>query len=167
MSHLSLSSSAASDHLNLVLALPVPNPDPDEINLDLILAPPPIRSPFDNNQWDIIKTLTDSDVGNHSRLLISKNKAGNILKELSIEEKKQVYTDNGLRIKVLDIDMNREVFLNLKVLSSNQAHILNGKWRSGFVNARDLKKDNVIGLRYWRQPRDTAGMLLFKVLNKN
>lgn len=178
----SSSSSIPSHPLDLTLALSAPDHMPDTLNLDLSLAlpytasepaipvpvPVPVQRnlPLENVQWDIKKALTESDVGNHSRLLIPKHKANLILQKLSLDEQIQVRHPDGLPVKVLDVDTNREVVLTFKVLASSQAHVLNGQWNKGFVNMRTLERGNVIGLRYRRQPGEEEGKILFKVLRR-
>ncbi|KAL9663527.1 hypothetical protein QQ045_018914 [Rhodiola kirilowii] len=160
-------------------AQPQPQPQQnadDDISLDFTLAPPapprahdqelpPVNLPADNAQWDIQKTLTSSDVGSHSRLLIPKQQVHHITNHLSEEDNLRVFSLNGLRVKILDVDTMNEKRLKFKHLWSSGAHVFNGKWIKEFVKRRNLEEGDRIGLRYWNEPGE-EGKLLFKVLQR-
>ncbi|XP_010489677.1 PREDICTED: putative B3 domain-containing protein At1g78640 [Camelina sativa] len=101
--------------------------------------------------WKIKKTLTTSDVGSQTRLLIPKEPANeHILKYLTEEEIKLVEDEGhqGLKITVFDSKDRTTRQLCFKRWTSAGSYVLNNNWNKDFVQRKKLKAGETIGL-FW------------------
>ncbi|XP_028763654.1 B3 domain-containing protein At2g33720-like [Neltuma alba] len=99
--------------------------------------------------WKIKKTLTESDLGILSRLLLSADMVKNhMLPMLGGEDARAVESEEGAEVRVLDMDTKSMHQLMLKRWSSSKSYVLIGKWSQDFVRRRELHKGDEIGL-YW------------------
>ncbi|XP_040987812.1 B3 domain-containing protein At2g33720-like [Juglans microcarpa x Juglans regia] len=102
------------------------------------------------NPWKIKKTLTESDLGNLSRLLLKTTWVrDHVLPFLDSDIiRSEVESDQGMRVKVWDQDSQSAHELVLKKWKTCKSYVLINGWHKDFVNRRNLKKGDVIGL-YW------------------
>ena len=98
--------------------------------------------------WKITKTLTKSDIGSSSRLLLHQSLVQtHIMAFFSADLVKKIES-NGLSVTVFDRDSKSDYELVFKKWPSSKSYIFNGKWHEDFVVRRKLKVGDVIGL-YW------------------
>ena len=98
--------------------------------------------------WKITKTLTKSDIGSSSRLLLHQSLVQtHIMAFFSADSVKKIES-NGLSVTVFDRDSKSDYELVFKKWPSSKSYIFNGKWHEDFVVRRKLKVGDVIGL-YW------------------
>ncbi|KAF3442492.1 hypothetical protein FNV43_RR16408 [Rhamnella rubrinervis] len=113
--------------------------------------------------WKIRKHLTTSDLGNLSRLLLKKKTVQeHVLCYMSERLIKDVNSNAGAKVSVWDSETRTAHDLVLKLWPSCQSYVLIGKWTKEFVERRELKKDDEIGL-YWSS---FASMFHFCVLHR-
>ncbi|XP_042950454.1 B3 domain-containing protein At2g33720-like [Carya illinoinensis] len=99
--------------------------------------------------WKIKKALTESDLGNLSRLLLKTTWVRHhVLPFLDTDIIREVESDQGKRVNVWDQDSQSAHELVLKKWKTCKSYVLINKWHKDFVNRRKLKKGDVIGL-YW------------------
>lgn len=113
--------------------------------------------------WKIKKVLTQSDVGQLCRLMLSKDLVKeHILPYLEIENVKRVEScGQTLSVIVTDIQTNSTHQLQLKRWASG-AYVLIGNWSSEFVRRRTLEAGNNIGFFY----DSSSSMFVFNVLRR-
>ncbi|KAL0437077.1 UNVERIFIED_CONTAM: B3 domain-containing protein [Sesamum radiatum] len=119
---------------------------PPTIDLDLNIGrgnwQQPAAAPGDGeDQWKIKKVLKKSDVDGSSRLLLGK---------LLVQEHilpHVVMGEEGVEVKVWDVDTGSEHMLLLKVWKSN-SYVFVKNWMSDFVTRRELEEKDEIGLRW-------------------
>ncbi|KAG6718027.1 hypothetical protein I3842_04G130400 [Carya illinoinensis] len=128
--------------------------DKDDLHAE-IRTPTAMEDP-----WKIKKTLTESDLGNMSRLLLKTTWVRHhVLPFLDTDIIREVESE-GIRINVWDHDFQSAHELVLKKWKTSKSYVLINMWHKDFVNRRNLKKGDVVGL-YW-DPSDS--MLHFSVL---
>ncbi|XP_028780559.1 B3 domain-containing protein At2g33720-like [Neltuma alba] len=99
--------------------------------------------------WKIKKTLTESDLGILSRLLLAADMVKrHILPMLGGEGARAAESEEGTQVRVWDTDTKSMHQLLLKRWSSSKSYVLIGKWSQDFVRRRELKKGDEIGF-YW------------------
>ncbi|KAK7819858.1 b3 domain-containing protein [Quercus suber] len=98
--------------------------------------------------WKITKTLTKSDIGSSSRLLLHQSLVHtHIMAFFSADSVKKIES-NGLSVTVFDQDSKSDYELVFKKWHSSKSYVFNGKWHGDFVVRRELKVGDIIGL-YW------------------
>ncbi|KAE9584873.1 putative transcription factor B3-Domain family [Lupinus albus] len=109
-------------------------------SLDLMLYDDP---------WKIKKVLQKSDLGNMSRLLLSKDLAENlVLPILNADERRDAETDRGVRVSIRDVDTNSMHSLLFKRWGSSKSYVFIDKWVQDFVKRRHLKVGDEIGFHW-------------------
>ncbi|KAI3436933.1 Peptidase A1 domain-containing protein [Psidium guajava] len=113
--------------------------------------------------YKIKKKLTQSDLGDLSRLLIGKDFArSHVLRWMSKETASQVESDKGASVIVRDADTCSEHRLVFMYWATSKSYVLKGGWIKQFVKRRGLAAGDEIGL-YW----DTiASKFHFSLLHK-
>jgi len=102
-----------------------------------------------DDPWKIKKTLTDSDLGILSRLLLAADLVKKqILPMLGADHARAAETEEGTPVRVWDMDTKSMHQLLLKRWSSSKSYVLIGKWNQDFVRRRDLKKGDEIGFHW-------------------
>lgn len=102
-----------------------------------------------DDPWKIKKTLTDSDLGILSRLLLAADLVKKqILPMLGADHARAAETEEGTPVRVWDMDTKSMHQLVLKRWSSSKSYVLIGKWNQDFVRRRDLKKGDEIGFHW-------------------
>ncbi|CAK8570571.1 unnamed protein product [Lathyrus sativus] len=109
-----------------------------------------IKSTNLDGSWKIKKVLEKSDLGNNSRLLVSKELAKEFVIPF-LEGGAKAAKGKGVEVQVLDIDDNTLHSLNFKIWTSAQSYVFTKKWVKDFVRKRNLKKGDEIGLRWNEQ----------------
>ncbi|XP_042495113.1 B3 domain-containing protein At2g33720-like [Macadamia integrifolia] len=100
-----------------------------------------------------MKKLNKSDLDHHLRRVIlpSDQVRKNVLPFLSQSQQKKVEGKNeGLNVRVDDLNTGSYYFLSFKKWESNGSYKLGRRWIHDFVEKRKLHKDDVIGMR-WNQ----------------
>ncbi|XP_028234231.1 B3 domain-containing protein At2g33720-like [Glycine soja] len=101
-----------------------------------------------DDPWKIKKTLTDSDLGILSRLLLAADLVKKqILPMLGAYHARAAETE-GTPVRVWDMDTKSMHQLVLKRWSSSKSYVLIGKWNQDFVRRRDLRKGDEIGFHW-------------------
>ncbi|XP_075667434.1 B3 domain-containing protein At2g33720-like [Castanea sativa] len=89
--------------------------------------------------WKIMKTLTKSDIGSSSRLLLHQSLVhAHIMAFFSADSVKKIES-NGLSVTVFDRDSKSDYELVFKKWPSSKSYVLHGKWHEDFVARRKLK----------------------------
>lgn len=102
-----------------------------------------------DDPWKIKKTLTDSDLGILSRLLLAADLVKKqILPMLGGDHARAAETEEGTPVRLWDMDTKSMHQLVLKRWSSSKSYVLIGKWNQDFVRRRDLKKGDEIGFHW-------------------
>ncbi|MED6194101.1 hypothetical protein PIB30_025348 [Stylosanthes scabra] len=102
-----------------------------------------------DDPWKIKKTLTDSDLGILSRLLLAADLVKKqILPMLGGDQARAAETEEGTPVRVWDMDTRSMHQLVLKRWSSSKSYVLIGKWNQDFVRRRELKKGDEIGFHW-------------------
>ncbi|KAK7304212.1 hypothetical protein RJT34_15335 [Clitoria ternatea] len=102
-----------------------------------------------DDPWKIKKTLTDSDLGILSRLLLAADLVKKqILPMLGVDHARNAETEEGTPVRVWDLDTKSMHQLVLKRWSSSKSYVLIGKWNQDFVRRRDLRKGDEIGFHW-------------------
>ncbi|XP_061348791.1 B3 domain-containing protein At2g33720-like [Gastrolobium bilobum] len=102
-----------------------------------------------DDPWTIKKTLTVSDLGILSRLLLGSYLVKKqILPMLDVDHARAAETEQGTPVRVRDIDTNSMHPLVLKRWSSSKSYVLIGKWKQDFVRRRELMKGDEIGFQW-------------------
>lgn len=102
-----------------------------------------------DDPWKIKKTLTDSDLGILSRLLLAADLVKKqILPMLEVDEARAAESEEGSPVHVCDMETNTMHELVLKRWSSSKSYVLIGKWNQDFVRRRELKKGDEIGFQW-------------------
>ncbi|CAK8570572.1 unnamed protein product [Lathyrus sativus] len=104
-----------------------------------------------DGSWKIKKMLEKSDLGNNSRLLVSKELAKEFVIPFLTSGDDTAKEKEGVEVQVLDIDDNTLHSLNFKIWTSAQSYVFTKKWIKDFVRKRNLKKGDEIGLRWNEQ----------------
>ncbi|KAL1194716.1 putative B3 domain-containing protein [Cardamine amara subsp. amara] len=100
--------------------------------------------------WTITKALFMSDINSNCRLTVEKEDAErHIIRHLSADAQKKIQQGIGVEVKVYDDDENTEHDLVFKrLVDSSKSYIFNGGWTKQFVERRELKVGDTIGL-FW------------------
>lgn len=102
-----------------------------------------------DDPWKIKKTLTESDLGILSRLLLAADLVKKqILPMLDVDDARAAETEEGSPVNVWDMETNSMHELILKRWSSSKSYVLIGKWNQDFVRRRELKKGDEIGFQW-------------------
>ncbi|KAE9607514.1 hypothetical protein Lal_00026599 [Lupinus albus] len=102
-----------------------------------------------DDPWKIKKVLQKSDLGNMSRLLLSKDLAENlVLPVLNDEERRDAESDRGTQVLILDVDTNSMHSLLFKRWGSSRSYVFIDKWVQDFVKRRHLKEGDEIGFHW-------------------
>ncbi|XP_004488399.1 B3 domain-containing protein At2g33720-like [Cicer arietinum] len=102
-----------------------------------------------DDPWKIKKTLTDSDLGILSRLLLAADLVKKqILPMLDVDDARAAETEEGSPVNVWDMETKSMHQLVLKRWSSSKSYVLIGKWNQDFVRRRELKKGDEIGFQW-------------------
>ncbi|XP_019093777.1 PREDICTED: putative B3 domain-containing protein At1g78640 [Camelina sativa] len=113
--------------------------------------------------WTIRKELTKSDVNcvNNQKLILEKSFVDeHILKHLPLEDSQKIDRGKpGITVKVYDHDTDSEHELCLALRSS---YVLKNGWLKTFIQRRDLKKGDEVGL-FWEC---STSKLHFSVLSR-
>ncbi|KAG7564010.1 DNA-binding pseudobarrel domain superfamily [Arabidopsis suecica] len=113
--------------------------------------------------WIIKKELTNSDLGQLSRLLLHTGPIeDHIIKYLNNDDKNNVQEGLGITVDVYDHDTDSTFELILKRWTTLNSYVLNGGWRMYFIRRRGLRKGDKIGL-FWDR---FASRLHFRVLSR-
>lgn len=120
--------------------------------------------------WRMKKGLTQSDIGNLSRLMLKTDWVEKyFLPRLNVE---QVESESGVPVRVLDLDTDSEHELVFKLWKSSSSFILNNGWVKEFVKRRNLKRGDQIGMvcngsfRGRMSPHSNALRIFFCVLKR-
>ncbi|XP_019056791.1 PREDICTED: putative B3 domain-containing protein At1g78640 [Tarenaya hassleriana] len=112
--------------------------------------------------WKIKKHLVKSDVGNQCRLLLpTKTAMVHILPYLPAHESALLDQGQGIYVKVFDLDTELTHRLVLKRWIT-RSYVFIGNWHKEFVNSRNLREGDEIGL-FWDQ---YTSRLIFRVLSR-
>ncbi|KAK4257286.1 hypothetical protein QN277_006894 [Acacia crassicarpa] len=99
--------------------------------------------------WKIKKTLTESDLGISSRLLLATDLVkSQILPMLGLDHARAADSDEGTTVRVWDLDSKSMHHLVLKRWPSSKSYVFIGKWNQDFVRRRELKKGDEIGFHW-------------------
>lgn len=99
--------------------------------------------------WKIKKSLTESDLGISSRLLLATDLVkSQILPMLGLDHARAADSDEGTTIRVWDLDSKSMHHLVLKRWPSSKSYVFIGKWNQDFVRRRELKKGDEIGFQW-------------------
>ncbi|KAJ7943271.1 B3 domain-containing protein [Quillaja saponaria] len=100
--------------------------------------------------WRIKKTMTQSDLGNLSRLLLATVLVNMyVFPVLRVDEVNNAESENGTKIRFWDLDIgSKEYELVLKRWPSSKSYVFIGNWNQDFVKRRELKKGDEIGLHW-------------------
>lgn len=99
--------------------------------------------------WKIKKTLTESDLGISSRLLLATDLVkSQILPMLGLDHARATDSDEGTSVRVWDLDSKSMHHLVLKRWPSSKSYVFIGKWNQDFVRRRELKKGDEIGFQW-------------------
>ncbi|EOA32863.1 hypothetical protein CARUB_v10016176mg [Capsella rubella] len=134
----------------------MPREERDNVSTELTLS-------IEGDIWKIKKTLSKSDVGIQTRLLIPKESANeHILKYLTEEEIKLVEDEGnrGLKITLFDTANKSTNQLCLKRWNSAGSYVLKSNWNKDFVEEKGLEAGKQIEL-FWNP---YASRLHFRVL---
>ncbi|CAI9783143.1 unnamed protein product [Fraxinus pennsylvanica] len=102
----------------------------------------------DPDHWRIKKVLKKSDVDCSSRLLIGRNPVLTHIAPFFTNDPSEFCQNNeGLRVRVFDVNTSTEHMLMLKKWKTN-SFVLLGKWKTNFVNRRKLEENDEVGLRW-------------------
>ncbi|KAG7559203.1 DNA-binding pseudobarrel domain superfamily [Arabidopsis thaliana x Arabidopsis arenosa] len=113
--------------------------------------------------WIIKKELTNSDLGQLSRLLLHTGPIeDHIIKYLNKDDKNNIQEGLGITVDVYDHDTDSTFELILKRWTTLNSYVLNGGWRMYFIRRRGLRKGDKIGL-FWDR---FALRLHFRVLSR-
>ncbi|KAK4432318.1 hypothetical protein Salat_0993900 [Sesamum alatum] len=97
--------------------------------------------------WPYQKELTGSDVNGSCRCLLSKEFVRNhVIPFMNENQARDCQTKEGTKVNVRDEDEGTDHQLMLKVWSTNSFVLT--KWRGEFVRRRNLKANDVVGLRW-------------------
>ncbi|CAG7893843.1 unnamed protein product [Brassica rapa] len=118
---------------------------------------------FDLNMppYTFVKTLTASDVGSQSRLMLQRSDAENhILSHLSEDNNIAIQAGEGVMIRVCDRNSDTEHMLVLKrMINTTGSYVLNGGWIREFVNRRGWKEGQKIGL-FWNSNKNSLDIYM-------
>ncbi|XP_058726887.1 B3 domain-containing protein At2g33720-like [Vicia villosa] len=103
-----------------------------------------------DDPWKIRKVLTASDLGNNSRLLLKKELAKKWV--VPFLDKDPAEKD-GVKVSVFDVDTQDLRSLVFKVWPSNGSHVFNDTWITDFVDKRNLKAGDEIGLKWDKEEK--------------
>ncbi|KAK7270726.1 hypothetical protein RJT34_26099 [Clitoria ternatea] len=102
-----------------------------------------------DDPWKIKKTLTGSDLGTLSRLLLTIDLVRKqMLPMLGVDHARNAETREGASVRVWDMDAKSMHQLVLKRWPSAKSYVLLGNWNQDFVRRRDLKKGDEIGFHW-------------------
>ncbi|KAH7537421.1 hypothetical protein FEM48_Zijuj03G0090700 [Ziziphus jujuba var. spinosa] len=111
--------------------------------------------------WRMKKSLTPSDIGNLSRLMLKSDWAKKyFLPHLDI---KQVESRDGVAVKVFDSDTHSEHDLAFKLWQSSNSYILNNGWSREFVKRRKLKAGDQIRMFCYVPLMDAPPQSMLKI----
>ncbi|AES60437.1 putative DNA-binding pseudobarrel domain-containing protein [Medicago truncatula] len=98
-----------------------------------------------DDPWKIKKVLTQTDLGNNSRLLLNKELAH----DLVVSVLGAVAAENeGVHVAVWDVDTDSLHSLVFKIRPSNKSPVFKETWIKEFVVRRSLKKGDEIGMHW-------------------
>ncbi|XP_048326730.2 putative B3 domain-containing protein At1g78640 [Ziziphus jujuba] len=97
-----------------------------------------------DDPWKMKKRLTMSDLGGNSRLMLELKWARNYF--LPYLDIKQVESEPGVRVRVVDFDTGTKHQLRFKLWKSSHCYVLKGGWVKDFVRRKKLNKDDEIGM---------------------
>ncbi|KAK4408346.1 hypothetical protein Sango_0415600 [Sesamum angolense] len=129
----------------------------------VVVSAPPLRQPNDEIDYEITKTLKDSDVDGSSRFLVKKLLAEKHILPHVMSNWPHFDELKGVELGVFDVDTRSNHLLVFKKWKSTGSFVLCGNWVSDFVKRRGLKVDDIIGLRWSAENLK----LEFKLLNNN
>ncbi|TXG69188.1 hypothetical protein EZV62_004123 [Acer yangbiense] len=116
------------------------------------------------DEWKIKKTLTKSDLGDQSRLLIYKGCVEtHVLPSMADAVKYVLHSKDRLRVSVWDYDTQSLHQLDFKYWPSSKSYVLTLKWKKDFVKRRNLKENDQIAL-FWDPD---ASSFWFRVLHQS
>ncbi|XP_058784544.1 B3 domain-containing protein At2g33720-like [Vicia villosa] len=95
--------------------------------------------------WMIKKVLTKSDLDDNCRLLLNRDLAMKWV--VPVVDKAKAEND-GVEVEVFDVDTGFRLSLTFKIRPSNDSHVFNNTWITDFVDRRNLKKGDDIGLKW-------------------
>ncbi|CAK8571314.1 unnamed protein product [Lathyrus sativus] len=95
--------------------------------------------------WMIKKVLTKSDLDDNCRLLLNRDLAKKCVVPMVDKAKAE---NDGVKVEVFDVDTRFPLSLTFKIRPSNDSHVFNNTWITDFVDRRNLKKGDVIGLKW-------------------
>ncbi|XP_045806286.1 uncharacterized protein LOC123899240 [Trifolium pratense] len=122
-----------------------------------------IAADDDDHQWVIKKVLENSDVCLHlCRLLLNKEVAQKLIIPFLLDGAEAAQTKQGIQVQVRDVDTDTLHSLVFKIWISAKMHTFTKRWAKDFVQRRNLKKGDQIGLR-WDQDN---GRFEFSVLRR-
>ncbi|KAF7806302.1 B3 domain-containing protein [Senna tora] len=99
--------------------------------------------------WTIKKTLTESDLGRSSRLLLATDVVkSEILPMLGVDDARAAESEEGAAVRVWDLDSKSMHHLLLKRWSSSKSYVFIGKWNHDFVRRRNLHKGDLIAFHW-------------------
>ncbi|KAJ4909096.1 putative B3 domain-containing protein [Raphanus sativus] len=118
---------------------------------------------FDLNMppYTFKKTLSASDVGSQSRLMLQRSDAENhIVSHLSKDNKQAIEAGHGVTIKVYDLSTDTEHdFVLKRMVYTTRSYVLNGGWGKKFVESKGLKEGQTIGF-FWDSKDSKLNMYL-------
>ncbi|RHN78747.1 putative transcription factor B3-Domain family [Medicago truncatula] len=98
--------------------------------------------------WEIKKVLETSDICKHkTRLLLNKDLAEKFVVPVLLDG---AFGKGGVQVQVWDIDTKSPHSVVFKYWPSAKSYVFTKTWTKEFVNRRELKKDDQIGLRWDR-----------------
>ena len=98
-----------------------------------------------DDPWRIKKVLTQTDLGNNSRLLLNKELAQDLVVSVLGSEAAE---NEGVNVAVWDVDTNSLHSLVFKIRPSNKSPVFKENWIKDFVVRRVLKKGDEIGMHW-------------------
>ncbi|XP_020203270.1 B3 domain-containing protein At2g33720 [Cajanus cajan] len=102
-----------------------------------------------DDPWKIKKELTKSDLGNLSRLLLSKELIEElVLPVLTLESQREAMNEKGTKISIWDVDTQSMHYLVFKFWSSSRSYVFIDNWTKDFVHRRGLKIRDEIGFHW-------------------
>ncbi|KEH41214.1 putative transcription factor B3-Domain family [Medicago truncatula] len=102
----------------------------------------------DEQRWDIKKVLETSDTCSHlSRLLLDKDWAEKFVIPVLLDGAAAALQE-GVQVQVWDIDTKSPLSIVFMYRHSAKMYVFTKTWTKEFVNRRELKKGDQIGLRW-------------------
>jgi len=102
-----------------------------------------------DDQWEIKKVLETSNICKHkTRLLLNKDLAKKFVVPVLLDRAAVAFGKGGVQVQVWDIDTKSPHSVVFKYWPSAKSYVFTKTWTKEFVNRRELKKDDQIGLRW-------------------